>query len=231
MKKMGIRRTGLLVHSALAREYIYKLSKKLSKKMWMITGCIANQIWIYVLAGNCVFCRPTDNLDIIGVNIMRDVEELFGVVAEGFYGDLVRRMSILISHEPKFKINVTSYNNADLIEEINRRKCVEIWRSRIPIISMEDQIIAKLTIGRREDIIDIIGLLRAYKKYLRASILYETDPRYLLSFSELQRIIHNTYPEMEEDMINELERISGSSFDSLLKYEKSPRRLIELLNV
>ena len=231
MKKMGIRKSGLLVNSTLIIDALYKLSKVLNGFEWMVTGCVANQLWIYLLAGNCMYCRPTDNLDLVGINIIRPIEELYGVIAEGFEGDSVRRLSFLVSHDPKFKINIESYSSPIFIDELKRRVVIPFNKQSIPVISMEDQIVSKLSIGRREDIIDVSGLLRAYKRYLRANIIFEHEPQYIIHFSTIKDIVETTYPDIEEDIFETFENISGTPIDDLIRYENSPRKLIDLLHL
>jgi len=229
MKKMGIRKTGLLVNSTIIIDSLYKLTKKLEGYNWMVTGNVATQLWIYYLAGNCVYCRPTDNLDIVGIDVIKPVEELYGVIAEGFEGDRVRRLSFPISHNPKFKINIESYSTPMFIDELERKKIIPFQKMQVPVIGMEDQIVSKIVLGRKQDLIDITGLLRAYKRYLRANIIKNLQPTITLQFSTIKTIIESTYPDMKNEIIETFENLSGAPINLLAEIEKSPRKLINSL--
>ncbi len=232
MRKMGIRRTGLLVHSAIITDALYKLNKVLAGLEWMVTGAVANQLWVYLLAGNCVFCRPTDNIDITGVNIIKPIEDNYGVMAEGFEGDLVRRLSFLVSHDPKLKVNVESYSSATLVDELERRTSIPFRSQSIPIISMEDLIVYKLAVGRKIDIIDITSLLRAYKRYLRASIINnESTPKYIIRFSKIIDLAKRSYSDNADEILNLIKEISNSTVQNLAISENNPRKLINLINL
>ncbi len=231
MKKMGIRNSGLLVHSALIIDTIYRISKVLSGSNWMITGNIANQLWIYLLAGNCVYCRPTDNIDVVGINIIKNIEKSFGVIAEGFEDDLVRRISFLVNHSPRLKINVESYLSPQFIDELDRRQIIPFQKQEIPVISLEDLIVAKLALGRKIDFIDITSLLRAYKRYLRAGIIKNENYIYVIHFSKIMDLAHRLYSEAAEDIFDSIERITSSNISELARSENNARQLIRLIDL
>lgn len=232
MKKMGIRKSGLLVHSTLIIDTIYKLNKMLYGSNWMITGSIANQLWVYLLAGKCIYCRPTDNIDIKGVDIMKKIEDGFRVIAEGFEDDLVRRISFIVSHSPRLKVNVESYLSSKFIDELDRRQIIPFQKQMIPVISLEDLILTKLVLGRDIDFIDIISLFRAYKRHLRASIINnEKNPLYIIRFSEIIKLANKLYSDIADEIFSSIENITSSSMDDLVRNEDNPRRLIHLINL
>jgi len=229
---MGIRNSGLLVHSALIIDTIYKLNNILSGSNWMITGNIANQLWVYLLAGNCIYCRPTDNIDIRGVNIMKKIEDSFKVIAEGFEDDLVRRISFLVSHSPRLKINVESYLSPKFVDELDRSKKIPFQKQMVPVISLEDLILTKLALGRDIDFIDITSLFRAYKRYLRANIINnEKNPPYIIHFSEIMELANKLYVDIADEIYDSIENITSSNINELVRNEDNPRKLIRLINL
>lgn len=232
MKKMGIRARGLLITSTVVRDSLEKIVKALRDKVWMVVGNIASQLWAYTMAGNCIYCRPTDNLNIVGIGIDHDLEMLFGAVAEGFIGDQVRRLNFLVSHSPKFRIDAESYaRKRYYMSEFDRRVFLNIWNIEIPVTSLEDHIIAKLSMGRKKDFLDVRNVFLAYKRYLRSSVIMNTHPRYIIRLSLLKEILDSEYSEIAEDVILAIENITGSSFIKLREAENRPRVMIELLKL
>ncbi|MHA1616866.1 MAG: hypothetical protein ACTSX9_06115 [Candidatus Njordarchaeales archaeon] len=232
MKKMGIRRGGLLITSTIVRDILERVTKALQNKTWMVVGGVASQLWAYVMSGNCVYCRPTDNLNIVGIDIARDLEVLFKALAEGFIGDQIRRLNVLISHHPRFRVDIESYaEKRTYMTEFDRRVFLDIWNIKVPVSALEDHIIAKLLMGRDKDIFDIRNIFLAYKRYLRSNILMNTEPKYLIHLSSIKKRLEEEYPEMTSDVISMIESITGSDFKELEKAEDKPRKMVELLRL
>jgi len=231
MKKHGIRKSGLLITSTVVRSNIENLTKLLKGHNWAIVGSIASQIWAYYLTGSTIFCRPTDNMNIVGVDIMDIIEDNFGVLSSGFSSDDRREINFLVSYTPKFRLNVISYSSPWMIDGFDRIKIVKIWNREIPVVSMEDIIIKKLLMDRIEDEVDVINMFRAYQRYLRSLIVNNQEQNVKLSFKLMRDIIESEYAGFEDEFEERLREILKVDFELLEKFEDKPREMIKLLTV